>query len=112
MPCGTGITPYLRGTQRREPSLSDEKTHRRFGRRARVGAVSAVTLAAAAAGAFGATAASAAPARPSCDCSAPSVTSAPFGSTFDSYANKNLPVSRFTLKSGNGVTANILSYGG
>jgi aldose 1-epimerase len=90
--------------------LSDESRQFRFGRRARIGAVSAVTVAAAAAGAFGATAASAAPARHGGG-GAPSVTRQYFGSAFDSYANKNLPVYRYTL-SGGGVTANILSYGG
>jgi aldose 1-epimerase len=105
--------PRLRGTQRREPSLSDESPRRRFGRRARISAISAVATAAAAAGAFGATAASAAPARPAqaaCNCGAPSVSSAPFGSTVEPYTGKNTPVSRYTLKGG-GVTANVLTYG-
>src|SRR6201999_3314536 len=60
----TGQKPYLRGTQRREPSLSDESRRWRFGRKARISAVSAVTVVAAAAGTIGATVASAAPAKP------------------------------------------------
>ncbi len=91
--------------------MSDKSGHRRFGRRARIGALSAVTAVAATAGAFGATAASASPAKPAWSGGAPSVTSQYFGSAYDSYANKNLPVYRYTL-SGGGVTANILSYGG
>jgi aldose 1-epimerase len=90
--------------------LSDESRQRRFGRRARITAVSAVTVVAAAAGAFGATAASASPAKPACNCSAPSVSSAPFGSTVEPYTGKNTPVDRYTLKGG-GVTANILTFG-
>jgi aldose 1-epimerase len=93
--------------------LSDTSRQRRFfGRRARIGALSAVTAVAATAGAFGATAASAAPAKPAHHGGGPSVTSAPFGSAFDSYAGKNLPVSRYTLSNGNGVSAQILTYGG
>jgi aldose 1-epimerase len=74
--------------------------------------VSAVTVVAAAAGAFGVTAASAAPAKPAGGSGTPSVSSEPFGSTYDSYAQKVLPVYRYTLSSGTGVTAQILSYGG
>jgi aldose 1-epimerase len=74
--------------------------------------VSAVTVVAAAAGAYGATAASAAPAKPAGGSGTPSVSSQPFGSTYDSYANKDLPVYRYTLSSGTGVTAQILSFGG
>jgi aldose 1-epimerase len=74
-----------------------------------------VTAVAAAAGAFGATAASASPAKPAQaaggNC-APSVSSQPFGSAFDSYAGKNLPVYRFTLSNCHGLSAKILSYGG
>jgi aldose 1-epimerase len=94
--------------------LSDESGRRRFGRRARISAISAVATVAAAAGAFGATAASASPAtktaQAGCNCGAPSVSSAPFGSTVEPYTGKNTPVSRYTLKGG-GVTANILTYG-
>jgi aldose 1-epimerase len=93
--------------------LSDGSGRRRFGRRARISAISAVATVAAAAGAFGATAASAAPAKtaqPACNCGAPSVSSAPFGSTVEPYTGKNTPVSRYTLKGG-GVTANVLTYG-
>ena len=77
--------------------------------------MSAVTAVAAAAGAFGATAASASPATPAQAAGgqcAPSVTSQPFGSAFDSYAHKNLPVYRFTLSNCRGLSAKILSYGG
>jgi aldose 1-epimerase len=74
--------------------------------------VSAVTVVAAAAGAYGATAASAAPAKPAGGSGTPSVSSEPFGSTYDSYAQKVLPVYRYTLSSGTGVTAQILSFGG
>jgi aldose 1-epimerase len=72
--------------------------------------VSAVTAVAAAAGAFGATAASAAPVKPAGHGGAPSVSSAPFGSTIEPYTGKNTPVERYTL-SGGGVTANILTFG-
>ena len=74
--------------------------------------MSAVTAIAAAAGAFGATAAAAAPARPAGGNCSPSVSSQPFGSAFDSYANKTLPVNRFTLSNCRGLSAKILSYGG
>lgn len=77
--------------------------------------MSAVTAVAAAAGAFGATAASASPAKPAQAAGghcAPSVTSQPFGSAFDSYAGKTLPVYRFTLSNCRGLSAKILSYGG
>jgi aldose 1-epimerase len=73
--------------------------------------VSAVAIAAAAAGAFGASAASAAPARPAGNCS-PTVTSQSFGSAYDSYAKKDLPVDRYTLTNCNGMSAKILTYGG
>jgi aldose 1-epimerase len=73
--------------------------------------VSAVAVAAAAAGGFGVTAAAASPATSASICS-PSVSSQPFGSAYDSYAKKNLPVYRFTLSSCRGMTVNILSYGG
>ena len=74
--------------------------------------MSAVTAIAAAAGAFGATAASAAPAKPAGGNCSPSVSSQPFGSAFDSFANKILPVYRFTLSNCRGLSAKILSYGG
>jgi aldose 1-epimerase len=74
--------------------------------------VSTVAVAAAAAGAFGATAASASSARPAGGQCSPTVSSQPFGSAFDSYANKNLPVKRYTLTSCNGMSAKILTYGG
>jgi aldose 1-epimerase len=90
--------------------LSDESRQFRLGRRARIGAVSAVTVVAAAAGAFGATAASAAPTKPAGHGGAPSVSSAPFGSTVEPYTGKNTPVERYTL-SGGGVTANVLTFG-
>src|SRR5690348_15014215 len=45
-------------------------------------------------------------------CSGPTVTKQAFGSAFDLYAGKNLPVFRYTLKNCNNVTAEILSYGG
>ncbi|HXP54662.1 MAG TPA: aldose epimerase family protein [Streptosporangiaceae bacterium] len=69
-----------------------------------------MTVVAAAAGAFGATAASAAPTRPAGHGGAPSVSSAPFGSTVEPYTGKNTPVERYTL-SGGGVTANVLTFG-
>jgi aldose 1-epimerase len=69
-----------------------------------------VTAVAATAGAFGATAASAASAKPAGHGGAPSVSSAPFGSTIEPYTGKNTPVQRYTL-SGGGVTANILTFG-
>ncbi len=75
--------------------------------------MSAVAALAAVGGTLGATAASAAPAKPAqaaCNCGAPSVSSAPFGSTVEPYTGKNTPVSRYTLKGG-GVTANILTFG-
>jgi aldose 1-epimerase len=85
---------------------------RRLGRRARISAVSGVVVVAAAAGAFGATAASASSARPAGGHCSPSVRSEPFGSAYDSYAKKNLPVYRYTLSSCHGMTAKILTYGG
>jgi aldose 1-epimerase len=45
-------------------------------------------------------------------CSGPTVSRQPFGTAFDLYAGKNLPVFRYTLKNCNNVTAEILSYGG
>jgi aldose 1-epimerase len=69
-------------------------------------------MVAAAAGAFGATAASAAPARPAAGNCGPSVSSQYFGSTYDSYAKKDLPVYRYTLTNCNGVSAKVLSFGG
>jgi aldose 1-epimerase len=92
--------------------LSDEARHRRFGRRARIGAVSAVTAVAAAAGAFGATAASAAPAKPAGGSCAPSVTSQYFGSTIEPYTGKNTAVYRYTLSNCRGMSAKILTFGG
>jgi aldose 1-epimerase len=92
------------------------KTRRlRHWRGARVGGVSAVAMAAAATGALGATAASAAPAahgqRAAASCHGPSVSRQYFGSAYDSYAKKDLPVYRYTLKNCNGMTVRILSYG-
>src|ERR1700760_1877296 len=113
MPWRTGASRNFRGTQRREPSLSAESRPLRFGRRARIGAVSAVAALAAVGGTLGAPAASASPAKPAqaaCNCGAPSVSSAPFGSTVEPYTGKNTPVSRYTLKGG-GVTANVLTFG-
>jgi aldose 1-epimerase len=92
--------------------LSDETRHRRFGRRARIGAVSAVTAVAAAAGAFGATAASAAPAKPAGGSCAPSVSSQYFGSTIEPYTGKYTAVYRYTLSNCRGVSAKILTFGG
>jgi aldose 1-epimerase len=45
-------------------------------------------------------------------CAAPTVSRQPFGTAFDLYAGKNLPVFRFTLRNCHNVTAEILSYGG
>jgi len=45
-------------------------------------------------------------------CSGPTVTKQAFGSAFDLYVGKNLPVFQYTLKNCNNVTAEILSYGG
>jgi len=92
------------------------KTRRlRHWRGARAGGVSAVAMAAAATGALGATAASAAPAshgqRAAASCHGPSVSRQYFGSAYDSYAKKDLPVYRYTLKNCNGMTVRILSYG-
>src|SRR5258708_11145026 len=61
-------------------------------------------------GALGVGAATAAPAAGSC--SGPTVTSKPFGTAFDLYAGKNLPVLQYTLKNCKNVTAEILTYGG
>ncbi|HYZ55825.1 MAG TPA: aldose epimerase family protein [Streptosporangiaceae bacterium] len=81
--------------------------------------MSAIAVAAAAAGAFGATAASASPARSAgtsaraADACSPSVSSPePFGSAFDTYAQKNLPVYRYTLSNCTGMSVKILTYGG
>ena len=92
--------------------MSDETRHRRFGRRARIGAVSAVTAVAAAAGAFGATAASAAPAKSAGGSCAPSVSSQYFGRTSELYTGKNTAVYRYTLRNCRGVSAKILTFGG
>jgi aldose 1-epimerase len=74
--------------------------------------VSAVAVAAAAATAFGVSAASAAPRAPARDCG-PSVSKPEnFGSAFDLYANKDLPVYRYTLSNCNGMTVRVLTYGG
>ncbi|HEY6498758.1 MAG TPA: aldose epimerase family protein [Streptosporangiaceae bacterium] len=73
--------------------------------------MSAVAALAAVGGTLGATAASASPAKlAGHGGGAPSVSSAPFGSTIEPYTGKNTPVSRYTLKGG-GVTANILTFG-
>ena len=60
-------------------------------------------------GALGVGAATAAPAAGSC--SGPSVTSKPFGTAFDLYAGRQLPVFQYTLKNCKGMTVQILSYG-
>ncbi len=60
--------------------------------------------------ALGVGAATAAPAAGSC--SSPTVTSKSFGTAFDLYAGKNLPVFQYTLKNCSNVTAEILNYGG
>jgi aldose 1-epimerase len=44
--------------------------------------------------------------------SPPTVSSEPYGSAFDSYAGKDLPVTRYTLTNAQGVKARILTYGG
>jgi aldose 1-epimerase len=60
-------------------------------------------------GALGVGAATAAPAAGSC--SGPTVTSQPFGTAFDLYAGKQLPVFQYTLKNCKNMTAQIISYG-
>lgn len=92
----------------------------RLTRGARAGGVSALALTAAVVGAFGVPAASAAPqaAHPQggghCrgpTASSPTVSSQYFGSAYDSYANKSLPVYRYTLANCRGMRVRILSYG-
>jgi aldose 1-epimerase len=58
---------------------------------------------------LGVGAATAAPAGGSC--SRPTVTSQPFGTAFDNYVGRQLPVFRYTLKNCKGMTVQILSYG-
>lgn len=71
-------------------------------------AVLALALSGAASGAqTSSTAAGAAP-----QCHKPTVTKQAFGSAFDLYAGKQLPVYRYTLRNCHRVSARILSYGG
>jgi aldose 1-epimerase len=44
-------------------------------------------------------------------CSGPSVTAKPFGTAFDLYAGKQLPVFQYTLTNCNNMTVDIISYG-
>jgi aldose 1-epimerase len=74
-------------------------------------------LALALAGSLGIGSASAAAGRASASakaagCAGPSVTQQPFGSAFDLYAGKNLPVFRYTLANCRGMQVRVLSYGG
>lgn len=50
--------------------------------------------------------------RAAASCSGPSVSRQSFGSAFDLYAGKYLPVYRYTLANCRHMTADILSYGG
>ena len=68
-----------------------------------VAAVTAISAAASAAPVSHRSTAGAAP---------PSVSKENFGSAFDSYANKDLPVYRYTLTNGAGMQVRILTYGG
>ena len=72
---------------------------------------SAVVLGAAVVGAISA-AASAAPVSRQAATGSPTVTKEFFGNAFDSYANKDLPVYRYTLANGAGMQVRILTYGG
>ncbi len=51
------------------------------------------------------------PRPPPASCSGPTVTSKPFGTAFDLYAGRQLPVFQYTLKNCKGMTVQILSYG-
>jgi aldose 1-epimerase len=57
-------------------------------------------------------AASAAPARRQAAAASPTVSRESFGTAFDSYAKKDLPVYRYTLSNGAGMQVRILTYGG
>ncbi len=71
--------------------------------------VLASVLGVALAGALGTGLAQARPTAASC--SGPTVTSQPFGTAFDLYAGKQLPVFRYTLTNCKKMTVQILSYG-
>ncbi len=71
--------------------------------------VLASVLGVALAGALGTGLAQARPTAASC--SGPSVTAQPFGTAFDLYAGKQLPVFRYTLTNCKKMTVQILSYG-
>jgi aldose 1-epimerase len=74
----------------------------------RIGAVAAVAVAAV--GVL--SAAQAAPASHVKSCSNPTVSKSYFGRAMDIYYHKDLPVYRFTLANCQGMSVNILSYGG
>jgi len=71
-----------------------------------------VLVAAAVAGISAAASAAPAHSRAATPVSPPTVTKENFGSAFDSYAGKDLPVYRYTLTNGNGMRVRILTYGG
>jgi aldose 1-epimerase len=83
----------------------------RTARATRIGA--AAVLAIAIAGSIGLSQASAAPRAAGHRCgSGPTVSRQFFGTAFDLYAKKNLPVYRYTLANCRGMQVRILSYGG
>jgi aldose 1-epimerase len=85
----------------------------RAGRAMRVGG--AAVLALGLAGSLGIGSASAAAGSASAKaapCAGPSVSQQPFGSAFDLYAGRDLPVFRYTLANCRGMQVNVLSYGG
>ena len=90
------------------PTASARGKPRRFALAASAAVLMAATVATVSA------AASAAPARHQRASVAvqPTVTKENFGSAFDSYANKDLPVYRYTLTNAMGMQVRILTYGG
>jgi aldose 1-epimerase len=89
---------------RRMPWSGRQQGRKTFTKVALAGVLGAATV-----GALGMRLAPVAPAAGSC--SGPAVTSQPFGTAFDLYAGKQLPVFRFTLTNCKHMTAQILSYG-
>src|SRR5260370_20638024 len=82
---------------------------RRLRRSALIGLAAMVAIAVG--GSVAASQASAATARPAAG-GGLSISRQFFGTAFDSYAGKNLPVFRYTLGNANGMSVQILTYGG
>ena len=100
------LTPRIRRSRQQREGITAVKSlssRRSLGRMALTGVLGVALV-----GALGVGAVSAA--QTSTNCS-PTVSRQPFGSAFDLYAGKNLPVFRYTLTNCNKMTVQILSYG-